>query len=251
MVPLGAGLWVFARIFSDFGGDSRVTTLLMRMAAGLAISLFTLAMIYVLLRFDHKRPLREVGLGHTRAGGCLAWWGLTLWAVPACLAMTALSMLGASLRLSVPPAELLLTIFLLFLAVLLVEAIPEEAVFRGYLMTILMSSMPAWFAVTFQALIFTLFGGILRQDWNLVDLSLFLTMGIGFGYLRLITGSVWMSVGFHAAFQTGAQLVLSHDVLEFAGDPTTAMLALGAIPFTIAGIIVTTRPLPQFITRRL
>ncbi|WP_366915640.1 CPBP family intramembrane glutamic endopeptidase, partial [Acidipropionibacterium jensenii] len=49
-------------------------------------------------------------------------------------------------------------------------------------------------------------------------------MGIGFGYLRMVTGSVWMPIGFHAAFQTGAQLVLAQDAPDFSGSTGAAML---------------------------
>ena len=102
-----------------------------------------------------------------------------------------------------------------------------------------------WWVIVTQALLFTLFGAILRQSWNPVDLSLFLVMGIGFGWLRLLTGSVWMSVGFHAAFQTGAQLVLTHEVLSFDGGTGTAMLALGMIPFTVAAAVTSALGIPR------
>jgi|SRR5699024_11471474 len=94
---------------------------------------------------------------------------------------------------------------------------------------------------------FTVFAGVMRQNWNMTDISLFLTMGIGFGYLRMLTGSVWMSIGFHTAFQTGSQLVLSHDAVSFAGNTSTAMLALGVVPFTRAAILVSTTRLPRFL----
>ncbi|MDN6794411.1 MAG: hypothetical protein L0L69_05035 [Propionibacterium sp.] len=70
-------------------------------------------------------------------------------------------------------------------------------------------------------------------------------MGIGFGYLRMVTESVWMPIGFHAAFQTGAQLVLAQDALDFSGSTGAAMLALGVVPFATAAVLVST---PRFQT---
>src|SRR5690606_35896970 len=125
---------------------------------------------------------------------------------------------------TVPALDLARTVLLVLLAVLLTEAIPEEAVFRGYITTALGTVARGWWVITIQALLFTLFAGALRQNWNPLDLSLFLAMGIGFGYLRMITGSVWMPIGIHTAFQTGAQLVLTHDAVDFAGDTGAAML---------------------------
>ncbi|QGU07456.1 CAAX amino terminal protease self- immunity [Corynebacterium occultum] len=145
------------------------------------------------------------------------------------------------MTLTVSVGELVRTALLLFVAVLVTEAIPEEAVFRGYVTTALSAVQSRWWVITNQALLFTVFAGMLHQDWNLLDLSLFLRMGIGFGYLRLITGSIWMSLGFHVPFQTGAQLVLTHEAVVFAGGSGVAMLSLGVIPFTLAGILITTR----------
>ncbi|GAB3165179.1 hypothetical protein GCM10027059_22490 [Myceligenerans halotolerans] len=132
---------------------------------------------------------------------------------------------------------------------LLAEAIPEEVVFRGYVTTVLGSVTRGWWVITIQAVLFTLFAGALRQHWNPMDLSLFLAMGIGFGYLRMITGSVWMPVGFHTAFQTGSQLVLTHDAVEFTGGQIAGMLALGAVPFAVAAVVVSSTGIPRFVTR--
>jgi membrane protease YdiL (CAAX protease family) len=137
------------------------------------------------------------------------------------------------------------TVLLLLVAVLLAEALPEEAVFRGYATTVLSTVLRGWWIISVQALLFALFAGLLRGNWNPVDLSLFVTMGIGFGYLRMVTGSVWMPIGFHTAFQTGAQLVLTHDVVHFAGGAGAAMLALGMVPFTVAAIQVSVAGIPE------
>lgn len=70
-------------------------------------------------------------------------------------------------------------------------------------------------------------------------------MRVGFGWLRLLTGSIWMPVGFHVAFQTGAQLVLTHEELAFDGRTGTAMLALGIVPFTVAATVTAALGTPR------
>lgn len=203
------------------------TTLMLRIAAGLAISALALAVIALLIRSaDHLR-MGDAGLGSPRAGWRLVVWGALLWTV------------------TVPAPEFAGTVLLLLLTVLIAEALPEETVFRGYVTHALGMVARGWWAIAVQALLFTLFAGFLQQSWNPMDLSLCLAMGIGFGWLRMVTGSVWMSIGFHTAFQTGAQLVLTHDAVAFDGGTGTAMLALGAIPFTVAAIVTSALRIPR------
>ena len=244
---LGA-LLVGSTTFAPATGEpSELATLAFRVAAGVVISVVTVGLIAVLVRADDRWTMADVGLGDVRAGWRLALWGAGLWLVPAAATFGVLAVLGTPLSVAVPAAELALTVSLLLLAVLLTEALPEEAVFRGYLTTALGTRLGGWWVVVVQALLFTTFAAVLRQDWNPTDLSLFLTMGIAFGYLRLVTGSIWMSVGFHTAFQTGAQLVLTHDVVDFAGDSAVAMLALGVVPFTVAAVVLSSTPAPRWV----
>lgn len=245
LLPLGAGLAAVPALLPEAGDLSDPTTLTLRIAAGFALSALTIAVILCLVRGAEGRRMRDAGLTSPRTGWRLAVWGALLWTVPAAATFSVLGLLGAPLTATVPGPDLARTVLLLLLAVLVAEAVPEEAVFRGYVMHALGTVARGWCVIIAQAVLFTLFGAILRQSWNPVDLSLFLVMGIGFGWLRLITGSIWMSVGFHAAFQTGAQLVLTHDVLSFDGGTGTAMLALGMIPFTVAAAVTSALGIPR------
>jgi uncharacterized protein len=148
-----------------------------------------------------------------------------------------LALLGHSTGTSGSISEVIGRISLLLLAVLLGEAIPEELVFRGYVTGVLNRHLAAWPAIALQTTLFTVTVLLLRGYPGIADLSLFITMGIIFGYFRLITSTMWASVGFHAAFQTGAQLLLTHEVVEFTGPRDVEMLAIGAGPF-IAGFLV-------------
>lgn len=219
---------------------SEPRALLLRIAAGIAISAVTLILTALLIRYADHRRLSDAGITDIRTGWRLALGGAALWLIPAAITFAVLALLGAPLTITVSVGELVGTVLLLFIAVLVSEAIPEEVAFRGYITTVLSTVQSRWWVIITQVILFTLFAGVLRQEWNPVDLSLFLTMGIGFGYLRMITGSLWMPLGFHVAFQTGAQLVLTHEAVAFAGGAGVAMLALGVIPFTVAGILITT-----------
>lgn len=245
VLPLGAGLAILPALLPTARDLSDTPTLALRIAAGVGLSALTFAMILLLVRVVDRRRMWEAGLRSPIAGWRLAVWGALLWTVPAAATFGVLGLLGAPLTVTAPGPELALTLLLLFLGVLLSEAIPEEMVFRGYVTHALGAVARGWSVIVVQALLFTLFGALLRQSWDPVDLSLFFTMGIGFGWLRLLTGSVWMSVGFHAAFQTGAQLVLTHDVLTFDGGVGPAMLAVGMIPFTVAAAVTSTLGIPR------
>lgn len=245
VLPLGAGLAIVGTLLGSAHDVSHPATLALRIAAGLAISALTLAVIALLIRSDSRQRMRDAGLTSPRSGWRLAAWGALLWTVPAVAAFVVIGLLGVPLTVTVPAADLAQTAVLLFLAVLIAEALQEEAVFRGYITHALGAVARGWWVIILQALLFTALAGFLRQSANPMDLSLFLTMGIGFGWLRMATGSVWMSIGFHTAFQTGSQLVLTHDALAFAGGTGTAMLALGVIPFTIAATITAAVGVPS------
>jgi uncharacterized protein len=247
ILPLGVGLAISVALLPSTGDPSDPVTLTIRIAVGIAISSLALAVVALLSRHADRKAMSDAGLTNVRSGWRLALWGALVWLAPAAASFSVLALLGTPITVTVPTTELTQTVLLLLLAVLLTEALPEEAVFRGYVTTALGTVLHGWWLIAIQALLFTLFAGLLRQDWNPADLSLYLTMGIGFGYLRMITGSVWMSIGFHLAFQTGAQLVLTHDSVDFAGDNAAAMLALGVVPFTVAAILISTTGIPRFI----
>ena len=247
ILPLAAGLALAALLVPASDHPSDPATLGLRIAAGVAISAATLAVFALLVRRADHRRMSDAGVTSVRTGWRLAVWGAIVWIVPAAATFGVLALFGAPLTVTVTGPELARTVLLLLVAVLLAEALPEEAVFRGYVITVLGTLTRGWGIIVIQALLFTLFAALLRQNANPADLSLFLAMGIGFGYLRMITGSVWMPIGFHTAFQTGAQLVLTHDAIDFAGGTGAAMLALGVIPFSVAAILVSSTGIPRIV----
>jgi membrane protease YdiL (CAAX protease family) len=140
--------------------------------------------------------------------------------------------------------DILLFVPLLVMLVFLLEALPEELAFRGYIQTNLGRLLEPWLAVTIQAGLFGSWGVALwlisSGGIDPLHASLFYVMGAILGMVRLITGSVWTGIGFHLAFQTVAQLLLSSERGHFAIDGVLwlQVIALGAVPFSLAIPIV-------------
>jgi len=107
--------------------------------------------------------------------------------------------------------------------------------------------MPPWLAVLVQALIFAVSGTalwVVTEGWGvLLDrLVLFAGMGVVTGCVRLISGSVWATVGWHLAFQVAMQLVLSSQYLDVTvSNGTTFVVATAVVACatstTIAGLL--------------
>lgn len=231
---------MLAMALNDSSDPTAHGTLLTRILAGLALSVLVVVAIIVLVRWAERRSLRV--LGFTTASGDLRAFalGVAAWTLPAAVTFLVLALLGSPLRVTAPAADFWLVLGLLFLAVLLSEAIPEELVFRGYVSAVLAERLLPWWVIGVQTVLFVATATLLRGDPNPLDVSLFAAMGFVLGYVRHVTGSVWTAVGIHVAFQTAAQLVLTHRVIEFGGTRELAMLALGAVPFTAVAILIPT-----------
>lgn len=245
LVPLLiGGSALIALVFFASGEDPREpSTLVTRILAGAGLSVAALLLVIHNLRtrgaqqslsFDPRRGvIRGLSIG------------MLLWILPAALAFAGFAALGSPISITSSPSQFLSIVALVFAAVLLSEAIPEELVFRGYLMSVLSEKIHDWWTIVTQAALFTGLALALRGWTGVSDLSLFIGMGIGLGYMRAVSGSVWLTVGFHAMFQTGSQLLFTHDVLTFNGSLTIAMIALGAVPFAL-GAILTALLVPKY-----
>src|SRR5690606_315451 len=110
-------------------------------------------------------------------------------------------------------------VLLLVVLVLVYEAFPEELIFRGYVYRNLTAAMASWLAVLVQSLAFAAFGTtlwVVTEGWGVLleRLVLFFGMAVVAGCIRLISGSVWATIGWHLAFQVVMQLFLSSQYLE-------------------------------------
>ncbi|MFF0990976.1 CPBP family glutamic-type intramembrane protease [Kocuria nitroreducens] len=198
---------------------------------GLAVAGVTTGVVALLRRrtWDGHAALGVVvpRAGRQAVAGALAWL------LPAAAGFALLAALGVPLRAAAPPAELAAAVALTAVLVLLLEAWPEELVFRGHATAVLAERLRGWSVILGQTLLFAAFATALRGWSGAEDLGLFLAMGLGLGYLRAVTGGIWAGTGFHLAFQAVAQLVLPGELLVVEAPRLAVLLVLGTVPFAV------------------
>lgn len=145
--------------------------------------------------------------------------------------------------ISVPgsPMEVVGQLLAVLVLVLLYEAIPEELIFRGYLYATLANRFPRWVAVLGQAMLFCLLTVAIGAVTSPERLLLYVLFAMCLGVIRAASGSVFVTIGFHTAFQfTGQPLLGSQWPAIALEDPDRwfADLALGLGPFLLASIVV-------------
>lgn len=221
-----------------FGADYAVDR---HIVMALLTTALVVPMIVLARRYLDQESFPGLGLAVDAAALHPFAIGILAWLLPFALGVTLCLVIGlVTITPVVPWSEILAFLPLLVLLVFLLEALPEELAFRGYIQTNLAKTMPLWAAVAVQAILFGSWGVAL---WFLtaggidpLHASLFYVMGAVLGMLRAITGSVWTGIGFHLAFQTVSQLLQNaergHFVIENA--MLLQVLALGALPFSVA-----------------
>lgn len=182
-----------------------------------------------------RRPLATLGLSTgVRALRDMALGALT-WLLPAAAGLaTALAAGWLNVTIHATVGETVGVVLVVALLVLVYEAVPEELVFRGYVYRNLATVLAPGLAVVGQALLFAAFGTILwvaTAGWGVLGerLVLFAGMAVVAGCIRLVSGSVWATVGWHLAFQTVTQLFLSGRYLEVSVSDTTVFTLVTAV----------------------
>lgn len=199
-------------------------------------SVLVVPLIALARRFLDQRSWDGLGLSSLRSGWKPLLVGIFCWLIPALIGIAASLVLGwTTITLVEPLGDTLLFMAGLALLVFFYEALPEELIFRGYFYTNLATRMPLWLAVVGQAVLFTLWG-LLNGGENSLDRSLlFFTFAIIVGIFRVITGSIWVGIGFHLVFQTFAQLFGSVGSQFTTSSPAIlTIVAFGILPFAFS-----------------
>ncbi len=183
--------------------------------------------IWLLMRYIDRRPVREAGWILNARSPLMFGLGLLLSLVivlPASLILTALGWL----RPGDSPAQWFQTILWSFSLAFLVQGIPEELVFRGYIMqTLGARPVRAW-------LVSSAFFGIIHLisnggQQNLLERFIYLITPFGFGLLAgalvLRCQSVWPAIGIHGGFH----------VANWLGMPL--QVGVGPVHWTVIGLI--------------
>ncbi len=143
-------------------------------------------------------------------------------------------------------ARFLFSIFTVFFF----EALPEELAFRGYIYRNLNTRMSRWLAGAVAVALFLLLPTVLvsiQQHILKMDVVVGGSSGLTAGYLitmlvfgsfvqylRILTGTIWMGIGFHFAFVLLNRVIGPRptDLIKF-GD----VVASGAMQITAIGIV--------------
>lgn len=216
-----------------------------RLVAGAIITTLSCAFLAIALRVD-GRDASLLGLGRMRDVLRGAGAGAGLWLLVALPATAILTWLGiADIRMASDWPTALATLAVLIPAVLLIEAIPEELLFRGYLQGTLARRWSPWLAVLLQAIVFVLFAWTIGATAAPGQWSFLPGFALILGGLRLMGGNLGWPIGFHAALMVATQWLLAHG--HFAVDNAMAIqvFAFVVLPSTVYGVVLSIRASAQ------
>lgn len=213
-----------------------------------AIGIFATAVPLTLILARHVDgvPRAALGLGSVHSAFRTLLLGAVAWLLPAAAGLgVAVSSGWLEIRAGSSVWEVAGATLLLIALVFTFEAFPEELLFRGYIQGRLRMALSPWWSVVAQALLFAVWGTsfwVVGAGWSVLveRAALFFVMGLTLGAIRLMTGSLWATIGFHVAFQVCMQLVLGgrYAVIEVSSEwvftLATALVAFCASPAIIA-----------------
>jgi membrane protease YdiL (CAAX protease family) len=176
------------------------------LAAGAGVTACAIGLTWCVQRVVESRSWTELGLAVSHRAIARALLGAAAGAAAVCAANAACVALGAAdwdpdAALASVPAWLTVIVP----AALLVQAVPEELWFRGYLFRHLSESLPLWVTVAVTS---ALFGAlhIISQSGaaSVPEKLLYVVQATAFGFMlvacRIATGELWLAVGFHAGY---------------------------------------------------
>lgn len=227
-----------------------------------AVVVFAVAVPAVLLlcRRVDRRPLPSIGV--RRPGAALLGVGVVL---AAAVLVFGLDALGGGLAVeSVDAGTLLIFLATNTLLALLLEAVPEELVFRGYVFAALADRWRPWCAALVTTALFVVapalsivlaagLGVVLGLPTDpptfapggqdpLAYAILLAVFGVMLILARIATGSVWACVAAHLSFLTINRIVLPSSAFDtgvvVSAPPGTELLVLGYLVLALVAFAV-------------
>lgn len=230
-------IWVSMSIF---GG---AVTPLSRIVCALVVVCLVIPLVAFARRFLDRRSWSELKLQAWPEARRPFLIGVASFLFPSAIGI-GIALLFGWLRITstLLPLEVIGAILFTTVTVLLLEAIPEELIFRGYVYRNLSATIAPIAAVFVQAVLFALLGTtlwVVTAGWGvLVERgAMFFAMGVVLGVLRLVARSVWTPIGFHLAFQVVAQTLLTQPGIEVS-NPGAITIA-GMVPAIVLAISIT------------
>lgn len=239
MLAIAVGIWLFALtdVLPFLTHPENGYSPLVHFLSGLTITALTLLTILLVGQKFQRRSWQQLLYVEDGRGGRHFLLGVFCWLLPAavgiwlCIALGWVTITPQNLLLQSSIVEIARKVLLLAITIFLIEAFPEEMLFRGYLYDNLNRIFPQWASFLLQALLFTLFAWCIGA-LNSFDQWLFIpSFGLLLGYFRLLTGSVWFSIGYHMAQMTVTQLLgPTHEYFLVSGLPELRMIAFVLLP---------------------
>lgn len=205
----------------------------LRVGQHLVFCLLVLAAFTVMVRKVDRRHSSDIGLSVTRWSLPLLVLGVGVSAVALVIAAPLAGLLGELRPVPAPTDVPVMLVWVLAISQgLLLQGLPEELVFRGYILVTL-SARP-WVAIgtsvgAFTALHLLSSGG----QQGLVERIAYLAMPLGFAVsaagLALLFRSLWAAVGIHAGFHWATMVGANKGV----GAGPALWITLGAVHLII------------------
>ncbi|MCR6662194.1 MAG: CPBP family intramembrane metalloprotease [Luteimonas sp.] len=212
-----------------------------RLLAGTIITALACGTLAMALRMD-RLDASLLGLGRIRDVLIGAFAGAGLWLLTALPATVLLLWLGlASVQLASDWPSALATLAILIPAVLLIEAIPEELLFRGYLQGTLARRLSPWLSVIAQAVLFVSFAWAIGATAAPGQWSFLPGFALILGGLRLLGGNLGWPIGFHAALMIATQWLLAHGHFSVGNAMVIQAIAFVALPSAVYGVVLSIR----------
>jgi membrane protease YdiL (CAAX protease family) len=202
-------------------------------------SALVVPLIFLARRYLDRRSWEGLRFTSLRTGWRWLLFGMVFWLVAAGLGLVVTVVLGwTRISLGTPSVGILLLFLYLPVLVFLYEALPEELIFRGYLYRNLSARYARWVSVLAQATLFTLWGAAIAAAGSVDRVVLFFTFSVALGILRVISGNLWATIGFHLAFQWVTQLVsaVREGSLQIAEQPTLELVVIWFFPIVLGSI---------------
>lgn len=203
-------------------------------------SALVVPLIFLARRYLDRRSWEGLRFTSLRTGWRWLLFGMVFWLVAVGLGLVVTVVLGwTRISLGTPSVGILLLFLYLPVLVFLYESLPEELIFRGYLYRNLSARYARWVSVLAQATLFTLWGAAIGAAGSVDRVVLFFTFSVALGILRVISGNLWATIGFHLAFQWVTQLVsaaVREGSLQIAEQPTLELVVFWFFPIVLGSI---------------
>src|SRR5699024_5474855 len=238
VLVLGIIIWHFITYLNDIFISEEYSRI-NHFFIAIITTILTFILIQSALKID-KIPWKQLGQGAFKKNIFSFFLGLLLWAIPASIGLFICVIFGwVEIKIHTNLNYLLMSILILFITVFLIEALPEEFIFRVYIYRYLNLVFPHWGTLILQTLLFSLFDYFIDAIYCVEQLQFIPSFAIILRVFRAISGSVWTSIGFHVAIMTAFQILGPiHGHFDVSGIMTLKLFAFILLPSVVGSTVL-------------